>query len=230
MIIDILFAAIAGISFMVGYRKGVIKLILTVFSAFIGFLLTVRFTPNMNQLLEDFFDNDSLMMPILSFVLTFIVAMVFIRIAAQIAEAFFKSSSLGEFNQIAGGVLLAILGLVLYSGVIWFLVVADIVETLTVEEQNTIALIEKDFSKETPPEANFLTIQLTDDELLMYDLTVEEYEELKKGAGKTEESKTLPLINIFLFQFEEFMKQTSKMFAELFKDIEVVWKENQPKK
>ena len=134
MVIDILFFAIGAYGFILGYRKGVIQMVLTTFSVFVGFLLTVQYTPNMLDFLRDFFRMDSMMMPVLAFLLTFIVSMVALRLLGQIGEVFFNSGNLGAFNQVAGGLLIAILGLFLYSGVIWFLQKANIIEVLTEQE------------------------------------------------------------------------------------------------
>ena len=134
MVIDILFFAVGAYGFMLGYRKGVIQMVLTTFSVFLGFLLTVQYTPNMLDFLRDFFRMDSMMMPILAFVLTFILSMVVLRLLGQIGEAFFNSGNLGAFNHVAGGILIAVFGLFLYSGVIWFLQKANIIEVLTEQE------------------------------------------------------------------------------------------------
>lgn len=179
MVIDILFFSIAAYGFSLGYRKGVIQLVLTTFSVFVGFLLTVQYTPNMLNFLRDFFRMDSMMMPILAFVLTFILSMVALRLAGQIGEAFFNSGNLGAFNQVAGGVLIALLGLFLYSGVIWFLQKADIIEVLTEQE----------------------------------------LQNLDPLAQNRKISRTLPYIQMFLFQFDTFVATSSQMVVDLYNEM-----------
>lgn len=179
MVIDIIFFAVAAYGFMLGYRKGVIQIVLTTFSVFIGFLLTVQFTPNMLNFLKDFFRMDSMMMPILAFVLTFIVSMVALRLLGQIGEAFFNSGNLGAFNQVAGGVLVSLFGLFLYSGVIWFLQKANIVEILTEQELQNLDPLTKN----------------------------------------RKISRTLPYIQMFLFQFDTFVATSSQMVIDLYNEM-----------
>lgn len=141
MVLDILFFLIAAYCFLLGYRKGVIKVLLAGFSILLGLVLAVRYTAEMNVFLIEFFQQNNKLMPFISFFFTFFVAMVAIRIAAQLAEAIFKTFELGAFNQIAGGFLAALAGLFLYSGILWFLLKADVLTEAAQVKSRTLPYV-----------------------------------------------------------------------------------------
>lgn len=60
-------------------------------------------------------------MPIISFVITFFVVMVLIRLFAGVLESIVDAADLETLNKFAGGVLFSILGLLVYSGILIFL-------------------------------------------------------------------------------------------------------------
>jgi uncharacterized membrane protein required for colicin V production len=141
MVLDILFFLIAAYCFLLGYRKGVIQVLLAGFSILIGLVVAVQYTSEMNVFLIEFFQQNNQLMPFISFFFTFFVAMVVIRIAAQLAEAIFKTFELGAFNQIAGGFLAALAGLFLYSGILWFLIEADVLNEAARAKSRTLPYV-----------------------------------------------------------------------------------------
>ena len=132
MVIDGIFAVVAVIGFGIGYQFGVFRIILSGFSVLLALVVAVQYTAETSVLLQDFFRMKSVLMPFIAFVFSFFVALLGIRLVGQLASGFFKSSD--EVNKIAGGLLIGVIGLFLYSGVIWFLTVAEIINPETASD------------------------------------------------------------------------------------------------
>lgn len=186
MIIDIIFVTIGLVGFVVGYRKGVIGIILSGFSVLIGFVLAVQYTGEMSLLLQDFFRiNNNVLMPIVAFFFTFFVAMMGIRIAGQFSKSFFKSA--GNFNKIAGGLLVGLIGLFLYSGIIWFLMVGEVIKPYS-EAERQLLIEAGDLRKvsRTLPYINMFLAQFDHFMISMAEMLAELSEEVKGVWSKSE--------------------------------------------
>ena len=143
MSIDLVFMAVAAAGFYTGFQRGFIKAIFLVFSFLVGFMVAVQYTPAMNLFLIDFFKMDSFLMPFLAFVLTFILGMLGLRIFITLGEGFLKSMNLTEIDRYGGGLLFALFALFLYSGIIWFLDISELISDDTKSESMFYPAIEQ---------------------------------------------------------------------------------------
>jgi membrane protein required for colicin V production len=231
MIIDFLFVAIAAYGFVLGFKAGVVKILLTGFSVFIGFVLAIRFTPNMNEILQDMFLVKSPFLPFISLILAFLMAMIGIRILAQLLEGILKSMDLDKFNNVAGGLLVSIVLLFLYSGMLWFLQKAQVIST-------KIEVIDKEWGKKH--ESNYrlidpeetLILKDTPDFLYVKETLPMEDEQTDRKLKKTEREKSsfqnsysIKFVNIFLKQFDVFMHSMRDMTTNLWNDMINMMKE-----
>ena len=225
MIIDFLFFAIAAYGFFLGFKAGVVKILLTGFSIFIGFVLAVRFTPNMNSVLQDMFLIKSPFLPFVALILTFLIAMLAIRILAQLLEAFLKSMDLDMFNNVAGGLLVSAVLLFLYSGMLWFFQKADVIST-------KIEVVDMEWGKNH--ESNYrlvdpeqtLILKDTPDTLFVHETLPQRDESEDRALLKTEREKSsyqnsysIKFVNIFLRQFDVFMHSMRDMTTNLWNDM-----------
>jgi len=233
MIIDFLFFAIAAYGFLLGFKAGVVKILLTGFSIFIGFVMAVRYTPEMNEILQDMFHIQSSFLPFVSLILAFLVSMIVIRILAQFLEAFLKSMDLDMFNQVAGGLLVSVVLLFLYSGMLWFLQKAEVIST-------KIEVIDEDWGKNH--ESNYrlidpdetLILKDTPDSLYVHETLPMKDEAQDRQLAKTEREKSsyqnsisIKFVNLFLAQFDKFMHSMRDMTNTLWKDMQNMTKDNQ---
>jgi uncharacterized membrane protein required for colicin V production len=119
MAIDIIFVIVAAYGFYLGYSRGIIQTVFTVLSILFGLMAAVRFAKPMTDFLEDAFSPNPLMF-IAGFLLVFVLTMFLIRLIARTVEGFLKTANINVINQIAGGMLLAALFIMLYSVILWF--------------------------------------------------------------------------------------------------------------
>jgi membrane protein required for colicin V production len=119
MAIDIIFVIVAGYGFYLGFSKGIIQTVFTVLSIMFGLMAAIRFAKPMTDFLEDIFSPNALMF-IAGFLLTFVLTMFLIRLIAKTIEGFLKTANINIINQLAGGMLLAAIFIMLYSVILWF--------------------------------------------------------------------------------------------------------------
>lgn len=120
MIIDILCGLLVGTSFYLGYKKGIIKSVFGILSIIIALLVTLKFSFLMINLVEKILTVDPRLNILIGFVLTFLLIMVGIRMIGKGLEKILETAHINFINQLAGGAVSAIIAIVLYSSVIWF--------------------------------------------------------------------------------------------------------------
>ena len=121
MILDIVCGILLAGSFYLGYSKGIIKTVFGILSIFIGLLVTLKFSYWMVSLLEKILDIDPRMTIILGFVATFILVLLGIRMIGNGLEKILETAHINFINQLAGGLSSALMTLIIFSSLIWFL-------------------------------------------------------------------------------------------------------------
>ena len=120
MVIDIIFAIIAAYGFYLGFSKGIIRTIFTILSVAFGLMAAFKFGPATTNLLETTFNNNHPLMFIAGFLLSFVGTMFLIRLFAKGLEGILEKANINIVNQIAGGLLLSSIAILLYSFVFMF--------------------------------------------------------------------------------------------------------------
>ncbi|MBK8491132.1 MAG: CvpA family protein [Saprospirales bacterium] len=120
MVIDIIFLLAAIYGFYLGFTKGIIRTVFNVLSIFLGVLGAFKFAPAATKFLETAFGSDNPLMFLAGFLMSFVVTMIFIRMIARGLEGVLKTANVNVLNQAAGGVLLSLVMVFLYSLLLWF--------------------------------------------------------------------------------------------------------------
>lgn len=120
MVIDIIFAIVAGYGFYIGFSRGIIKTVFTVISVIFGLIAAFRFGPFTTELLESTFNSDNPLMFLAGFLLAFVLTMIVIRMLARGIEGILENANINIINQAAGGILTAGAMVLLYSVMLWF--------------------------------------------------------------------------------------------------------------
>lgn len=121
MVIDIFFVIFIGFSFYLGYTKGIVKSLFGIISIIIGILVSLKFSFLVIELIEQFMDTDPRLNILLGFVATFLIVMVGIRLIGKGFEKILETAHINFINQFAGGLLSALLALIIYSSIILFI-------------------------------------------------------------------------------------------------------------
>ena len=120
MVVDIIFVIVLLTGFYMGFSKGIIQSVFTVLSLLFGLMAAFKFSRPTTQFLETSFNTDNPLMFIAGFLLSFVVVMIFIRMIARFLEGLLKSANINVINQMAGGVLLSGVMILLFSVLLWF--------------------------------------------------------------------------------------------------------------
>lgn len=188
MVIDLFFLGIGLIGFLLGYREGVVKPIIRVATVGVAIVLSLRIAPAVTENLRTFFVSDEGIIPFLGLLISVMISVVFIQVAGRVLHNFLISGGLDAFNQFLGGVVVALGLLFLYSGVIWFLMKADVIRTYSLAE----------------------------------------LEQLDAVTRQRADSRTLPYIQMFLYQFDLFIAELTASFNMLGAELRALFLGGEP--
>lgn len=142
MVIDLLFAIAALYGFWIGYSRGIIQTIFRILAYVIGLMAAFRFAPAMTDFLESVFSNTNPLMFVAGFLLSFVLTMLFIRLLARGLEGLLEAGNINVINQVAGGLLLASVLVLVYSVIVWFADSSKIISEQTKRESYTYEYLE----------------------------------------------------------------------------------------
>ena len=154
MAIDIVFLTVFAYGFWVGYSRGIIGTVFNFAAYIFGFVLAFKITPTTTNILEALLHSDNPSMFIAAFIVNLVFIMFVLRQAARGMESAFRAFYLGVINQTLGGVLMAGIGIVIYSVLIWFLVQVRFLNDLTLSESRSYP-----FLKDLPGKAKDVALR-----------------------------------------------------------------------
>ncbi|MCB0642498.1 MAG: CvpA family protein [Phaeodactylibacter sp.] len=142
MVIDIIFVIVAGYGFYVGFSRGIIRTIFTILAYLFGLMAAFKFAAPATKFLESSFNSNSPMMFVAGFLLSFVVTMVLIRFLARGAEGILKTANINVINQFIGGVFMAGIMVLLYSLLLWFAKVSNLLDEQTKDASFTYTYVQ----------------------------------------------------------------------------------------
>lgn len=125
MWIDIVLLVVAGLGFMVGFSRGIIKTIFVILSYGLGIVAAIRFTPSMTNLLKQLTGEQSALMFIAGMILSFTITMLLIRLLARGLEGLLQTANVNIVNQAAGGALTASVAILVYAVLLNFIIASS---------------------------------------------------------------------------------------------------------
>lgn len=142
MIIDIIFVVVALYGFWVGYSRGIIKTVMTILSILFGVMAAARFGPTVTDLLKDQLNTENSFMFLAGIILTFILTMVLFRLIGSTLEGALESVNINFINQIAGGAVMAVIMIFVYSILLSFANSSRLIDEELKQESATYTLLE----------------------------------------------------------------------------------------
>ncbi len=141
MVIDILFAALVGYAFFVGFNKGIIKTVFTVLAYLIGFVFAMKFYPFVGHLIENLVQTTGILLSIISFIVSFVFIMLLIRVISGIIERGVDAVNLEFINNLLGGLLFGTAAMLVYAGFLIFLEKSHILTQSAVADSMTYSFL-----------------------------------------------------------------------------------------
>lgn len=97
---DIIVGILLILAALKGLKNGLIKELAGLTALILGIILAVQFSTAMGQFLSGFFHSGH--MPIIAFLITFLLVVLAVHLVAQILHTFINAIALGIFNRILG--------------------------------------------------------------------------------------------------------------------------------
>jgi membrane protein required for colicin V production len=137
MPIDLICLVAFFYGFWKGFNQGIISTVFNVLAYIFGIVLAFKMTPTATNILEKLFNSDNPMMFLAAFAVNVVIIMFIIRQAARGFEGVLRSLYLNVINQAFGGVLMGMLGVLIFSILVWFADKAGMISAQTREESRT---------------------------------------------------------------------------------------------
>lgn len=142
-IIEILFGIVVFSGFYLGFSRGIIKTVFTVLSLVFGLMAAFKFAPATTKFLETTFRDDNPLFFLAGFLLSFIIMMLLIRTLARGLEGVLKTANINIVNQLAGGVLLGGIFVLIFSTLLTFSYQTHLLSPETKEKSMTYPYLEQ---------------------------------------------------------------------------------------
>lgn len=142
MVLDLMFFVFAALGFWMGFSRGIISTVFSVFSYFFGAIVAIKFSDGMTKFLQTTFNDDSPLYYLAGLLLSFVLAMFLIRMIARGLENVLKAGNVNTINQLMGGALLSAVMTVLFSFLVQFGNEARMIEPKTKAESMTYQYVE----------------------------------------------------------------------------------------
>jgi len=142
VIIDILFAIIILTALFKGYSNGIIVAIFSMLALLIGVAAAIKLSTVVAGHLKDSVSISNRWLPIVSFVLVFLVVLLLVRLGAAAIQKTMELVMLGWLNRLAGIVLYSLLYTVIFSVVLFYAVKMQVLSQVTINTSATYHFIQ----------------------------------------------------------------------------------------
>ena len=119
MALDVTGLIIIALFFVRGYTRGLIVAAFSVLAILLGILVALKMSQSLASWMLAHGYTTQGWAPLLSYLILFISVVVLVRFLAKLLQKAVEGLMLGTVNKLAGGILFALLGAILYSSVLW---------------------------------------------------------------------------------------------------------------
>ncbi|MGB3076840.1 MAG: CvpA family protein [Chitinophagales bacterium] len=141
MWIDIIWMILALYGIWKGWTKGFILSVFTLLSWGIGIMAAIKLSTVTATALHDQLHIDSVYLPVISYVLVFVVIALVIYLVGKSLEKIIELAQMGFVNRISGVILYVAIYTVLFSIFIWLLDQVDLISTFVKHQSKTYSSI-----------------------------------------------------------------------------------------
>jgi membrane protein required for colicin V production len=120
MWIDILLCMFLILGFVMGFWKGLIHSVIAFFGLFLGITAAIKWSSVLSRKLYEWFGWHGKLMPVVSFVLLFVLVLVILKVITLLLEKSVKTVGLSWINRLAGSVIWCLVLVFILSVLVWF--------------------------------------------------------------------------------------------------------------
>jgi membrane protein required for colicin V production len=142
MLIDTIFAALMAMAIYKGYSRGLIVALFSAIAFIVGIAAALKLSTVVAGYLGKNVNVSQQWLPIISFIVVFLIVVFLIRMGARIVEKTVKFAMLGWINRLGGILLYAALYLVIISVALFYVQKINLVSPEVIAASKTYAFIE----------------------------------------------------------------------------------------
>jgi membrane protein required for colicin V production len=142
MSIDVIFAVLMVLATVQGYRRGLIVAIFSFLGVIIGLAAAMKLSAAVAKHLGDTVKISDKWLPVLSFILVFIVVIILIRLGVKALQRITEAVMLGWINRLAGIVLYAGIYTTVFSILLFYAVQIKLVKPETIQSSVAYSFIQ----------------------------------------------------------------------------------------
>lgn len=141
MAIDIVYLSFLAFGFFLGFRRGLVHSIFSITALFLGIAVALKFSEQIVAWVSETFNLEMAYVPLLVFILLFILVILLVRAVAWSVEKVLKTLYLNFINQILGAGLWCLVLTLVFSTFLWFAHQLDLISKEQIESSNTFEFI-----------------------------------------------------------------------------------------
>lgn len=142
MLIDILCLILLVWAFIKGLRNGLILGLFSFLAIIIGLAAALKLSALAAAYLGNNIDISERWLPFIAFVLVFLVVVIIIRLGAKAIEGVLQMAMLGWLNRIGGVLFYALICLMIFSILLFYIVQLNIIKAETLQASVTYPLLQ----------------------------------------------------------------------------------------
>ena len=133
MAIDIIFVILIVLALIKGYRRGFIVAVFSFIAILVGLAAALKLSTVVAKRIGDAVNVSDKWLPIISFLVVFVVVVLLIRLGAKAIERITETVMLGWFNRLAGIILYAAIYTTIFSILLFYLGQMKIISSETIQ-------------------------------------------------------------------------------------------------
>ncbi|MCU0375992.1 MAG: CvpA family protein [Chitinophagaceae bacterium] len=141
MVVDILVLLAVVMAILKGYQQGLIMALFNTLSLWIGLAAAVKLSSVVAPSLAPYIPAGPRYLPIVSFILVFLVVLIIIRFAGKVLQKTLEAAKIGFINRLAGVVLYLLLYLGIISVLLFYIKNMGLLNEAIAEKSTTYSFI-----------------------------------------------------------------------------------------
>ena len=142
MIIDLIFAVLIVLALIQGYRRGLIAAVFSFVAVIVGLAAAIKLSTVVAKHIGHTVKISDKWLPILSFAIVFIIAILLIRLGARAIQKLTETIMLGWVNRLGGIILYAVIYTTVFSILLFYAQQIKIIDSKTIQASVTYSFIQ----------------------------------------------------------------------------------------
>jgi len=142
MIIDIIFVILIVLALIQGYRRGFIVAVFSLVSIIVGLAAAIKLSAVVASRLGHEVKVSDKWLPVISFAIVFIVAVLLIRLGARAIQKLTEAMMLGWANRLGGILLYAVIYVMIFSVLLFYANQVKVIKPDTIKASVTYSFIQ----------------------------------------------------------------------------------------